>query len=79
MYALPHLHLSHPCSSIQILVDMLKFSVASLSALAQHASSDNMKPNYHIENFILEQLSLIKDLLPEIKVLVRSVASVGLL
>lgn len=53
----------------QLLLDVLSYSAASFSALARNSISNSMELMLTTENFIQEQLNLIKDSLSEIKVM----------
>lgn len=58
-----------PFIIFQLVLDMLSYSAASYSALARYLVLINEELMISLESFISEQLTLLKDLVSEIKVI----------
>lgn len=58
---------------MQLLLDALKFSAASFSALARYPPSEDKALMNMVENFTLEQLSLMIESVSEIQVLIACI------
>lgn len=57
----------HSSLFYQLLLDLLSYSAASFLALSKNSISSSKEFIHVVENFVLEELSLVKDLLLEIK------------